>query len=635
MEVTVLTASRAPDSPPQSLSNLRKQKEDLRALPYAPHPNCTAFQFKQWYWNKGSQKLQESFRSLIKIIKSKDFNPDDICGINWTKINTQLGLNDWDDDKWKDADAGWRTSSIAIQIPFHRFTLTKGAREFIIKNFYRRPLVSVIREKLALKKEDMRHFHLEPFDLIWRKGGVKDPVRLYGEIYMSPSFAEAHRALQLSPPEPDCQLPHYVVSLMFWSDGTHLTNFGTASVTPLYMQFGNESKYMHCKPSTHLTEHVAYFEEVHMSPAHLPLYQLIFMTMQLPDDFKLFASHYIGKNKIDSDFLSHCRRELAHAQWQLLLDNDFVEAYRHGIVVEWADGVSRRFYPQIFCHSADYKEKCELLLPSPILQLTFARSCIRALMAMVKMNGLSPCPRRKVSKSASSLFGTTKDRRDRILMERVDNSAHRYDIVTARAKIYNEDYAVDSAFMKCLLIKDSLVPTPNVFSDQLGPELLGLKWFEMFVIDLLHEIELGIWKHLFIHLLHILESLKSPAAYELDRRFYLVPTFGHDTIRKFARSVSELKKMAVRDYEDLLQCIIPVFDGLLDISHDTPILDLLFHFAHWHRLAKLHLHSELSLAILDEETTNLGVCLQNLQNKMCTSFDTQELQREKAAYASS
>ncbi|KAG6913347.1 hypothetical protein DXG01_007535, partial [Tephrocybe rancida] len=187
----------------ESLSNLKKQKEDLRAFPYAPYPNRTAFQFGQWYWNEGSQKSQESFHSLMKIIESKDFNPDDIRGINWTKINNQLGLNDWDDDEWNDADAGWRTSSIAIQIPFHRFTLTKGAREFVVKNFYRRPLVSVIREKLALKKEDMRHFHLEPFDLMWRKGGVKDPVRLYGEIYTSPSFAEAHRALQLSPPEPD------------------------------------------------------------------------------------------------------------------------------------------------------------------------------------------------------------------------------------------------------------------------------------------------------------------------------------------------------------------------------------------------------------------------------------------------
>lgn len=32
-----------------------------------------------------------------------------------------------------------------------------------------------------------------------------------------------------------------------------------------------------------------------------------------------------------------------------------------------------------------------------------------------------------------------------------------------------------------------------------------------------------------------------------------VPTFGRDTIRRFQRNVSDLKKMAARDYEDILQ----------------------------------------------------------------------------------
>jgi len=35
--------------------------------------------------------------------------------------------------------------------------------------------------------------------------------------------------------------------------------------------------------------------------------------------------------------------------------------------------------------------------------------------------------------------------------------------------------------------------------------------------------------------------------------FRQVPTFGGDTIRRFSSNVSELKKMAARDFEDLLQ----------------------------------------------------------------------------------
>jgi hypothetical protein len=36
-------------------------------------------------------------------------------------------------------------------------------------------------------------------------------------------------------------------------------------------------------------------------------------------------------------------------------------------------------------------------------------------------------------------------------------------------------------------------------------------------------------------------------------RFRAIPTFGRDTIRRFANNVSEMKKLAARDFEDLLQ----------------------------------------------------------------------------------
>jgi hypothetical protein len=36
-------------------------------------------------------------------------------------------------------------------------------------------------------------------------------------------------------------------------------------------------------------------------------------------------------------------------------------------------------------------------------------------------------------------------------------------------------------------------------------------------------------------------------------RFRQVPTFGRDTIRKFGGSVSAMKKLAGRDFEDILQ----------------------------------------------------------------------------------
>jgi hypothetical protein len=55
--------------------------------------------------------------------------------------------------------------------------------------------------------------------------------------------------------------------------------------------------------------------------------------------------------------MAHCHRELYHAQWAVILDDEFLEAYVHGIVIDCCDGIRRRFYPRIFTYSADYREK--------------------------------------------------------------------------------------------------------------------------------------------------------------------------------------------------------------------------------------------------------------------------------------
>lgn len=44
----------------------------------------------------------------------------------------------------------------------------------------------------------------------------------------------------------------------------------------------------------------------------------------------------------------------------------------------------------------------------------------------------------------------------------------------------------------------------------------------MFVVDIMHEFELGVWKALFIHLLRMLEAVDKTLIDELDRRLVMV-----------------------------------------------------------------------------------------------------------------
>lgn len=80
-----------------------------------------------------------------------------------------------------------------------------------------------------------------------------------------------------------------------------------------------------------------------------------------------------------------------------------------------------------------------------------------------------------------------------------------------------------------------------------------------------------------------------------------------------------------------LQCAIPVFDGLLPEPHNKRLTEMLFLLAYWQGLAKLRLHTESTLAILDDITRSLGISLRAFKKNTCSMFQTKELPVEAAA----
>ena len=230
-------------------------------LSYGPFPNKNSFLLGDWYWNRGAQKSNKDFTELLDIVSANDFRPTDICKMNWDQVNSQLAKGVGDEDEWTDDDPGWAVTPVTISVPFDNHADTPGSRNFTFANLHHRSLVGVIREKISNPSNHV-HFHHQPYELLWQPNNQQEAIRVYGELYASPAFIDAHAALQDSPREPKCDLERVVVALMFWSDATHLANFGNAKLWPLYMFFGNDSKYRRCKPSSNCCEHVAYFETV-------------------------------------------------------------------------------------------------------------------------------------------------------------------------------------------------------------------------------------------------------------------------------------------------------------------------------------------------------------------------------------
>ncbi|KAL0566510.1 hypothetical protein V5O48_015503 [Marasmius crinis-equi] len=305
----------------------------------------------------------------------------------------------------------------------------------------------------------------------------------------------------------------------------------------------------------------------------------------LPDNIQEFYQEQFGF-PTSAATLTHLKRELMHAVWALILDDDFMHAYEQGIIIECADGVIRRVFPRFFTYSADYPEK--------------------VLLATIRNLGRCPCPQCFVEKDQIQELGTIRDRQRRERKPRVDTEDRRGAIEKVK----------------------SWVPTRNTFSKRLLP--FGVNFYQMLVPDILHEFELGVWKAVFTHLLRILCCLGGDSIQKLNARYRMVPTFGRDTIRKFSTNVPAMKQLAARDFEDLLQCSIPVFESLVPM-HNSVILDLLYDLCLWHGYAKLRLHSETSLDDMDSATTSLGKSLRKFANTVCPAYDTKELPKETAA----
>jgi hypothetical protein len=232
-----------------------------------PYPNQSSFLLGEWYWNDGEKKSQSSFQNLLQIVGHPSFRPEDVSGKNWRLIDAKLsgervdGPNDDDNAAKKRVakkrdDADWIKTPVKISVPFHGRMLHPGPKDFDAGILHHRKLISVIKEKVS----QATRLHFEPYEFFWKPKDATEPVRVYGELYTSEAFFEAHRMLQDSPGESGCELPRVILGLMFASDSTQLTAFSSAKLCPIYLKFGNESK------DRRSFEHIAYLETVREVP---------------------------------------------------------------------------------------------------------------------------------------------------------------------------------------------------------------------------------------------------------------------------------------------------------------------------------------------------------------------------------
>ncbi|KAF9455141.1 hypothetical protein BDZ94DRAFT_1180592, partial [Collybia nuda] len=227
-----------------------------------PFSNMSKYLLMNWFHTGGNLKSEgEVTRLAQEVISAPGFQPGDLAGFNTNLENKTL------DNASRAPGYGnpflgddWHEVSVEISIPVP----VKGSAPqlFQIPGLHYRSIVEVIKATFGAKSA--LPFHLSPFKRI-HVGPLGQETRIYDEVYTSEAFEEAHDKLQKQPMEPGCTLERVISGLMFWSDSTHLTNFGTASVWPLYMYYGNLSKYIRAKPNSGACHHMAFIPSVSYS----------------------------------------------------------------------------------------------------------------------------------------------------------------------------------------------------------------------------------------------------------------------------------------------------------------------------------------------------------------------------------
>lgn len=102
----------------------------------------------------------------------------------------------------------------------------------------------------------------------------------------------------------------------------------------------------------------------------------------------------------------------------------------------------------------------------------------------------------------------------------------------------------------------------------------------------------------------------------------------HTTLKIFCRwTCNPVLTYPIAEHH-LVQCAIPVFEGLLPEPHNHKVLRLLFALCHWHGLAKLQLHTDDTLDIMETMTPQLANLLWEFRSLTCSAFQMKELQRE-------
>ena len=193
--------------------------------------NKTSELIMNWKNTSSSQKLDVEMNHLVhEVALNPEFNLEDLKNFNAQQENQKADTA----DELSPHLQAFQEASIDIEVPSG--SKHTPSQKFSILGLLYHKITTMIKEAyespLALK------FHYTPFKLYRtcpaNGSEAKKDERVYSEMYNLDALIDEHDKIQHMPTDdPSCKCEKVVASLMFWSDATHLTSYGTVKMWPI------------------------------------------------------------------------------------------------------------------------------------------------------------------------------------------------------------------------------------------------------------------------------------------------------------------------------------------------------------------------------------------------------------------
>jgi hypothetical protein len=229
---------------------------------FSAFSNPTAGLLMCWQYSGSTTKSTAELQRLWTFVKDPAFDPAVESTFSHERERKNILRYLSEEGNPFRAEHGWKKSKARIPL-FKEDTTYLSENDPNIPSLsvdiHHRLLIDVIKSVLA--DDISKTFHFTPFEEYWTSADGRK-LRVYSEAYTSPEMLKAHADINALPRDVGDTYERVVMPLMIWSDATHLANFGDASLWPIYLFFGNQSKYVRGKPTSGACHHVAYIPKV-------------------------------------------------------------------------------------------------------------------------------------------------------------------------------------------------------------------------------------------------------------------------------------------------------------------------------------------------------------------------------------